>query len=469
MAIDFARALGVINFIMRFFRYILFTYFISSSYIGLNQVLFERHYDIYYSQRFSNIFCKSNGNFILTGTCFPSPWERRPWILETDSLGNVLWQKNITEEHRFEIYSSTQIENSGYLLCGVQFPLNIFDPDTFYLYKTNLAGDSLWSRTYFGGYAYKAIEISNDTAIVVGCQYDKACALKINSNGDIIASSIYDELNLPSSVANSIIKLSDSLFLITGGIGNPDNCYLYYIFIDENLNKKWSAILTDYINVLGIETVNIDGYLLTLCQTSAESDSHPIVKADSMGNPIWARGVYYGQDCWPTYIMKYDNNSLFITGYKYQNQGGGALLIKIDSSATKLWQQNFGNQSESAFYSINKSLDNQLIIAGQDMPSAYLIKSDTSGSAVSTRELLFNPPNFKFFPNPFFDILNFESQGNKIDKIYLNNPLGELIEEYTSINSNTSTITVLSNYKGIVIIRIIYNNGFEDTFMALKL
>src|SRR5205814_685964 len=81
------------------------------------------------------------------------------YLIKTDAGGDTLWTKAFGGTGDEEGFSVVQSNDSGYIVCGYTNSLgvNLFD---VYLIKTDIHGDTLWTKTYGGidgdaGYSVK--------------------------------------------------------------------------------------------------------------------------------------------------------------------------------------------------------------------------------------------------------------------------------------------------------------------------
>jgi len=87
---------------------------------------------------FRSIIRENNGGFVLTGTM-----NRLPYVVKTDSLGNLEW--NRTYENLYSFHSAIQSKDGGYLFAGTTYYGNVSS-----LVKTDSLGNIEWNATYSG-------------------------------------------------------------------------------------------------------------------------------------------------------------------------------------------------------------------------------------------------------------------------------------------------------------------------------
>ncbi len=92
----------------------------------------------------------NDGGFIICGSTYsPSNGGEDMLIIKADSVGNVVWKKNIGGANDEEVHSIIKDQYSNYLILGETNSFGAGDKD-YYLVKINEDGDTLWTKTYGG-------------------------------------------------------------------------------------------------------------------------------------------------------------------------------------------------------------------------------------------------------------------------------------------------------------------------------
>ena len=117
---------------------------------------------------------QKEGNFV--------PWEyQRPWLIKTDSLGNIEWDRfyGSKDTLNLPIYKVITTQEGGYAFVGgVGVKQYVHDADFLpWIVKLNAIGDTLWTRTIYGngpsGYFTKykdLIELQDGSLVTCGQQ-----------------------------------------------------------------------------------------------------------------------------------------------------------------------------------------------------------------------------------------------------------------------------------------------------------
>jgi hypothetical protein len=114
----------------------------------------------------------ADGGYIITGiTSSFSTANNDIYLIKTDSIGNLIWSKTFGGINNDWGLSVKQTTDSGYIIVGQTNSFGAGDYDV-YLIKTNVNGNTLWTRT-FGGTSYdvgRSVQQTMDGGyITVGC------------------------------------------------------------------------------------------------------------------------------------------------------------------------------------------------------------------------------------------------------------------------------------------------------------
>jgi len=110
----------------------------------------------------------SDGGYIVAGTYGYSSTDDDAYLVRTDSLGNVLWQRTYGGTQSDRAYSVQVTNDGGYVLAGMyRFSNTDFD---FYVVKTNASGFIEWQQAIGGSLGELAfcIQQTFDGGYIVG-------------------------------------------------------------------------------------------------------------------------------------------------------------------------------------------------------------------------------------------------------------------------------------------------------------
>ena len=265
------------------------------------------------------------------------------WILKTDYLGNVLWNKTYGLTTKNNIASVKQTNDGGYLVSGS----SVFWQTPYYegiqLIKTDSNGNLIWNLSILGGnfgeFSITAIDavLLPSGGYVVGATNPNSGSplqlIKVSSTGILEwTKNISDTFTTKTKVFR---QTSDGGYIFGGRRG-------LVVKTDSDGNLLWKKILpgeqsTDFIHsILELS----DGYLI-----SSSSPVNPsgidevLMRTDAQGNLIWSKNfsdsgneVIYSMQPTP------DGKYLLIGGTSSYSSGSDDIwLMKIDSNGNQDW------------------------------------------------------------------------------------------------------------------------------------
>jgi hypothetical protein len=223
----------------------------------------------------------SDGGYIITGETNHSYSNdiSDVWLIKTDSVGNMKWEKTFGGEDEDVGYSVQQTTDGGYIITGVK------DYD-IWLIKTNSNGMREWTRSFGEG--------NNDNGWYVQQTAD-----------------------------GGYITVGKEHFIPEG------DCYLLLIKTDSNGSKEWDRSFSSGNTDDGwcIQQTTDGGYIIVGSTGGLNTDAL-LIKTDSNGNQIWRRtfgGIFGGG--WGNYVRQTTDGGYIITG---ESGDRDVWLIKTD-------------------------------------------------------------------------------------------------------------------------------------------
>ena len=147
------------------------------------------------------------------------------YLIKTDANGDTLWTKTYGGILNDQSLSVRQTSDSGYVVVGrtMSFGAGLND---VYLIKTNSIGDTLWTRTYGGSYndaGYSVQQTTDGGYIITGGTYSfgvgspnhsNVYLIKTDIDGDTLWTKTYDEVDYDWSI--SVQQTLDEGYIIVG-------------------------------------------------------------------------------------------------------------------------------------------------------------------------------------------------------------------------------------------------------------
>jgi hypothetical protein len=313
------------------------------------------------------------------------------------------------------------------------------------VYGQPQAPDTMWARAYGGAQddiGYDVKPTSDGGFIVVGSTESfgptleaKIYLLKIDGFGNLQWSRTYGR---SVCVGKSILQTSDGGYLIAGSAHSESKGIC--LRTDSLGNELWFRAYTVYgTHEIEVVQPTIDGnYILIGNAYSWLQSKITIIKIDTLGNVIWAKGCFNNTGV-GNYIQPLTDGSYLIAGC-YEGHGttlnGQILLSKLDILGNVMWCKSFGGRMIEQAFCVREITNNGIIMTGSvqdgdDFRSLFLLKTSSSGA-------------FQWYHN--YDALGLGSWGNSV---ILTNDGGFLAVGNTSIDEfNVRTFVLKTDSVG---------------------
>jgi hypothetical protein len=311
------------------------------------------------------------------------PWQGFVYLLKTDAMGNVEWDKQygIYPYENLGQYIQ-QTSDGGYIIAGYMGYNYHIDA---YVLKTDSCGNLTWTRI-LGKFDYPdnslSVQQTTDDGYIVtgwtgsyGAGSSDAWLIKLNSDGEDEWNKTFGGSGLDGG--DCVKQTFDGGFIITGRTDSFDsggNGDAWLIKTDMYGNEIWNKsygghYLDDGKSVL---QTSDSGYILTGSTYSFGAGNHDawLIKTDMYGNEIWNNT--YGGSSWDQgkSVVQTADGGYFITGdYTDPIQGDLELyMVKTDSEGVEEWNyiiehDSLGN-TDSGSYGI-QTTDGGYIVIGE--------------------------------------------------------------------------------------------------------
>ena len=189
----------------------------------------------------------SDGGYIIVGyTSSYGSGSFDVYLIKTDSIGNMLWQKwwgGPNEEYAYEV---RETPDNGYIIAAITHSFGHGECDAW-LIKTDANGDTLWTKIYGVGNwdRVRSVELTPDGGyIFAGWTGDSPVGdgwvIKTDSNGDILWMKTYGGQD--GGYITSVRPTWDGGYIMCGGIklyGHGDQD-IWLIKTDANGDTLWT-------------------------------------------------------------------------------------------------------------------------------------------------------------------------------------------------------------------------------------
>lgn len=292
------------------------------------------------------------------------------YLIKTNMYGDTLWTKTYGGTGYETGRSVQQTNDGGYIVCAG----NSNYSTGVRLLKTNSIGDTIWTRTFDGG-GFSVQQTPDSGYIMTGARIWGSGGwdlyfIKTNMLGDTIWNKTFGGSN--NDFGYSGQQTSDGGYISVGttlsfGAGSYD---VYVVKTDPNGNLMWSKTFGGTADDRGqsIRQTNDGGYIIVGTAYSYSwmqfSPDMYVIKIDSLGNVIWSK-TFGGFNCYThgQDIRETNDGGFAIIGYT-QCFGDQTLLVKTDSVGNLIWTKGYGGAGTEGGYSIEQTNDNGYIISG---------------------------------------------------------------------------------------------------------
>ena len=328
-------------------------------------------------------------------------------LTKYNSNGFVVNRKTYGDSTQNEFgYSIKQTVDSGYIIAGatysgdaLSFP-KINNPYSAIVIKTDINGDTLWTRKWNGDsastwtsslsggwvdgkeYIFRDVELTDDGGYIL-------TGTKANIN--------WHQTGFIPGITGHWVKQS----------------YLWVVKIDYQGNEEWSS---EFQNNSSYNNFN-EGHSI-----QQNKDGDFIITGKTLIENEWTKSEH--NDVW---------------------------LIKINNQGHKLWEKYFGNEHNDIGYSVQQTINGGYVIAGAnetDSANSYghIIYTDENGEIINENNSIFeNQDNgsLKLYPNPMLNSAIIDIPVNdETFTLRVFDIAGNLLRKTENINSNHSSYVI---------------------------
>ncbi len=351
------------------------------------------------------------------------------YLLQVDSLGNVLWENTFGTGIREEAFGLASITD-GFIVNAASRQIN--GNDDILVYRTDLSGTVLWNtqigQTNLSENAGK-VSVLPDKSILISTAYPfgiitTARLYKLDMNGEIRWQQDYSNATNLTVLDHFIVPLADGTVIVGGGYQDNSGFELSEII---KLDPLGETLFTRYYNpagslnnyILNIRQTS-DGYILCGNTTGPDFIQRPwAVKTDWMLCDsllcVSDNAAFEPYDC-----TEFPVNSLFATGDGSLTYDTGE-VVSFENNSDHCTNREWLLGDGSARYS------DSLISHTYGVPGDYAVDLITyHGACADTSELTIHiegelhvseiermRESLKLYPNPSDGIFSFSFSGNQ--------------------------------------------------------
>lgn len=308
------------------------------------------------------------------------------WLARVNNNGEIQWQKRYGGSQPDEVKCVIPTSDGGYLFCGstksTDGDLAGLSPQNYdiWIVKTDPVGTIQWQKI-FGGtlsdYSYKVIQTLDGGFLCTGYKASASgkngWAIKLAASGTLEWDKLYDKAS--QDYLYDVKQLSDGSYIFCGSSnpslangGHDTNSHNdgWVIKTDGTGTQQWMKCFgsPQHDQFVSVETTADGGYMLAGVTESMGGNVYYnhnnndlaqdvwVVMLDNAGELVWEKS-YGGTEAERCNSMRKTANGYLLVGSTYSNDGdvpqgtyngyrNDAWAFEIDTNGGLLWQKTYG-------------------------------------------------------------------------------------------------------------------------------
>ena len=337
-------------------------------------------------------------------------------LIDTD--GTVLWTKSYGGNMNEEGYAVRQTNDSEFVIVGITGSYGSGSLDV-YLVKIDMNGDTLWTKTFGGSSNEKgfAMQTTLDSGIIIAGEENSTIPgttqiymIKTNLNGDTSWTKSHPFDNWAS--AKEIVQTPDSGYFVFGEFANSNSTQSDYDLICIKTNSQgdtlWTKSYVDssYYDFAQAMSKTSDGGFVLInrrfdINTFAENSK--IIRLDINGDTIFSKifNLPGNSSAGIRDICQTSDSGFFITGTATDTilYNSNLFITKINSLGDPLWTKYYHGLYSADGNSIELTSDSGMVICGRtndslmNQPDVLVLKVNSDGNIYTCQPSILSQPS----------------------------------------------------------------------------
>ena len=340
------------------------------------QLTFQKNYGGTANEVGNSVQQTTDGGYIIAGTTESYGVKNGYYdiyLVKTDVNGDTLWTRAFGGAAYDEAYSVRQTSDLGYIVVGhtSSFGNGGFD---VYLIRTDMNGNLLWSKTYGGiadddGYDVKQTTdggfIITGQTLNFGAINHDVYLIKTDADGNLLWTRTFGGAG--DDYGFSVQQTKDGGYIVGGNRGTAG---VYLIKTNVAGDTLWTRTTSVYqspphINIgYSVQQTSDDGYIIA-------GITYPVhvflIKTNSNGNNQWSKVIGGDAQDYALSVRQTTDGGYIIGGWTMSFPVGSyhSMLIRTDGSGGILWTRTYsGGGSSPVGYSVQQTSDGGFIFLG---------------------------------------------------------------------------------------------------------
>jgi hypothetical protein len=463
---------------MIYLRTLFITILLAGIHIANAQISFQKSYGQGNSGDYGQSVIESTeGDFFVAGVRVSqsgSGFSGEGLLMKTDPYGNEIWTKYYSTSGSDDLtFDYIQLTSDNHLLLTgvVNYGGSAYDA---YITKINLEGEVIWSKNYGGIHRQRGLqgkETEEGGFIFAGWNEIHGNAgsisfflFKTNENGDTLWTKTYPN-NGMRQTGYAVVQNTDQGYLIAGSIQQPlqIGTDIFLMKTDEKGDLIWTKIIDNPgSNEARDIVIGNNGNIIVSGWSAASGCAQPILaEMNQEGDIQWIKAFDNGFCEWNYSMCQTEDGGFALFGMNHLSDFS---LITTNETGIEKWSNQFHENQSDYGYCVRQTRDGGFVMCGINSLNAEinisLIKTNGSGIVTGLEE---SQPdeNIIVFPNPATEEIYIEFPDNQIlqmKRINLYNSIGQLIFSVNSENSKNLYLNINAVIPGIHILEISAEN-----------
>ncbi len=284
----------------------------------------------------------SDGGFIMVGLTTINKISKDVYLVKVDSLGTVEWEKTFGGTGSEDGQSVRQTFDKGYIIGGTTNSYGNGFNDT-YLIKTDSLGNLEWEKTFGGAggeSGFAARQTSDSGYIFIGSTgsygvgYSSVYVIRTDKNGDSLWTNTYGGSS--ADFGYSVEVTADGGFIFVGATASYGNgeTDAYLVKTDPFGNFEWDHAYggADDDRGYSVQELTSGNFVLTGKTESFTSNIEAyLIMTNPIGSPMWSSYFGGSQSDEAQSIAFDDNGDIIVVGKSFSYSAGGSdvYLLKV--------------------------------------------------------------------------------------------------------------------------------------------